>query len=307
MKVVRIEELDLKHVPGSTTSRGSQMDYHEYIAGQPGELDNFILIVYYTGSDYVTPRHRHNFDQIRVQIDGDEYDYARNGKMQLGDVGYFPEGTYYGPAKSGEKVATLLLQIGGMSGQGYMSQPEYKAAVVELKKRGEFHDGIFTWQDENGQKHNQDGYEAVWEHCRQQRLEYPPERFQAPVFMNPDSFDWYPYESAAGVDHKFLGSFGEGGGMRLGLFRMSAGATIASAPQRTIFFVMDGAGRANDQLWKKRSAIHIERGESCALTAQEPSTLFYIGIPDHALIPTARREKSAKRPPKLVAEPALAQ
>ena len=54
-------------------------------------------------------------------------------------------------------------------------------------------------------------------------------------------------------------------------------------------------------------AIHIERGESCALTAQEPSTLFYIGIPDHALIPTARREKSTKRPPKLVAEPALAQ
>ena len=306
MKVVRIEDLELKHVPGPTTPREGQMHYHPFMTGKPGEPDNFTLVVYYTDPDYVTPRHRHNFDQIRVQIEGDEYDYSRNGKMRLGDVGYFPEGTYYGPAKSGEKVATLLLQIGGMSGQGYMSQPEYRAAVDELKKRGEFGGGIFTWFDDKGQKHNQDGYEAVWEHCRQQRLEYPPERFQAPVFMSPDSFDWFPYEGATGVDHKFLGSFGEGGGMRLGLFRMAAGATIASAPQRMIFFVMDGAGRANDQPWKKQSAIHVERGESCTLTAQEPSTLFYIGIPDHALIPKARREKSAKRPPKLVAEAAPA-
>lgn len=302
MQIVRIEDLQVRHIAAKNTSRAGGMRIYQYLEGRPGELDNFMFQVYHTDSDYETPRHRHNFDQIRVQVEGDEYDYSRNGKMRLGDVGYFPEGTYYGPAKSGDGVATLLLQIGGMSGQGYMSQSEYVPAVAELKKKGEFKDGIFTWHDQNGQKHNQDGYEAVWEFCRKQRLEYPPERFQAPVFMNPESFDWFPYEGTPGVDHKILGRFGGGGGMKLGYFRMNAGATIKSAPERTLFFVLSGSGRANDQQWVARSAIHVDRGDSCTLTADQPATLFYIGIPDHSLISTAKREVSAKRAPKFVPE-----
>lgn len=298
MTIIRVE--DSKFVEGKATSRKSKTDFHQYLTGRTGEPDNFMLVLYYTDSEYETPRHRHNFDQIRFQVEGDEYDYARNGKLKLGHVGYFPEGTYYGPSKSGNKVATLLLQIGGMSGQGYMSQEENYAAAAELRKKGEFHDGIFSWRDEHGQKHNQDGYEACWEFSRQQRLEYPDEHFQAPVFMDPAAFVWEPYDQVGNVEHKLLGCFGEGGGMKLGFLRIAPGGVIPAAIERTFFFVVSGRGHSNGQLWTERSVIYVNRGEVCDLAAENVATLFYIGMPDHALIPKLVRKPFAKTPPRLV-------
>ena len=48
--------------------------------GTPGTANNYFFTSATTQSDYHTPRHRHNFEQIRVQLRG-EFDYERDGKM----------------------------------------------------------------------------------------------------------------------------------------------------------------------------------------------------------------------------------
>ena len=111
---------------------------------RPGTLDNFQLGVGVSQGDFYSPRHRHNFEQIRVQLDG-ALSYDRDGVMSAGIVGYFPEGVFYGPqSQKPEDVATAaVLQFGGASGSGYLSNKETRAAMEELNKLGEFKDGVF--------------------------------------------------------------------------------------------------------------------------------------------------------------------
>ena len=46
---------------------------------------------------YGTPRHKHAFDQFRFALDGPrEID---DGFLEPGDLGFYPEGVYYGPQK----------------------------------------------------------------------------------------------------------------------------------------------------------------------------------------------------------------
>jgi hypothetical protein len=188
MKVVRKE--DLKPIGAERKRvRPGGLESHRLMVGTPGTPGNFFFALGTTHSDYTTPRHRHNFEQIRLQYRG-EFDYDRDGKMKDGTVGYFPEGTFYGPSKSGDNSQVLILQFGGASGSGYMSHDEYAQGLADLSKRGTFHDGIYTWIDEAGKKHNKDGYEAVWEESRQRELVYPAPRYERPVFMRPENFDW---------------------------------------------------------------------------------------------------------------------
>src|SRR5262252_9483264 len=93
-------------------------------AGEPGTPGNFILELVRTTDDFFSPRHKHNFDQFRYQLEG-EFDFDRNGKMTPGTIGYFPEGTPYGPQSSSVSSLTLVLQFGGASGNGYMTQEHF--------------------------------------------------------------------------------------------------------------------------------------------------------------------------------------
>ena len=104
-------------------------------AGEPGTPGNFILELVRTTDDFFSPRHKHNFDQFRYQLEG-EFDFDRNGKMTPGVIGYFPEGTPYGPQSSSVSSLTLVLQFGGASGNGYMTQEQLEAGTAELKNRG---------------------------------------------------------------------------------------------------------------------------------------------------------------------------
>ena len=68
---------------------------------------------------------------------------------------------------------------------------EREAANQALKIKGEFKDGIFTWYDESGKKHNQDGFEACFEAVMGRKLEYAKPRYEDLVLMNPASFDGF--------------------------------------------------------------------------------------------------------------------
>ena len=68
---------------------------------------------------------------------------------------------------------------------------------------------MYTWTDEQGQRHNQDAAEAAWEVIYNRKMVYPPARYDSLIIMNPASFEWIKSEDFSGVGRKMLGTFTE--------------------------------------------------------------------------------------------------
>ena len=247
--------------------------------GTPGTPGNFSLQIGVTPS-YFSPRHRHNFDQVRYQLDGD-FDFGADGVMKAGTIGYFPEATYYGPQSSATENSTLVLQFGGASGSGYISAEQYEAAAAELSKHGAFAKGVYTQVKADGGKINKDAYEAVWEQVNGRPLVYPKQRYLRPVFMDPESFDWIPVDHQAGVSWKNLGEFSERR-TRVELYKISPGATLQLA-ENSIYFVLAGSGVAEGKPFEGHATIYLrigERGAACVPSSAAASAeLLRIGLP----------------------------
>jgi hypothetical protein len=115
MKVVHYDEV--QEAAGSTHRQGA-LKRKRLIEGDDARpVDNFSLTISRTAARY-SPRHRHNFEQFRFQIDG-EANYSRTGKLKKGMLGYFPESAFYGPQEESGDLTTLVLQFAGASGNGY--------------------------------------------------------------------------------------------------------------------------------------------------------------------------------------------
>lgn len=247
----------------------------ELLHGPDGTPENFFLQLSYTYNDFFSPRHRHNFDQVRVQLRGDA-DFARDGVMRPGTIGYFPEGVYYGPQTIAGESATLVLQFGGASGSGYVSEQRFQQAVEELKAYGSFENGVFHRPKEGGGRKNQDAYEAVWEHIHGRRMEYARSEHEQPVFMHPDDFAWAEEPGLAGVRRKLLGVF-SARKTRLSVLALDAGARAPLAPN-AIGFVLAGGGRSDGKPWRPHATF--KTGDTPAiLTADERSEVLEIHIP----------------------------
>ena len=124
MKIVQGDQLEWVR---GLEYRGGTFHYRNLMEGTPGTIDNFQLSMGRNDKDFVSPRHRHNFEQFRFQLEGD-LNFARDGKMTPGMLGYFPEGASYGPQTSEATAMTIVLQFGGPSGSGYLSRKEVKRA-----------------------------------------------------------------------------------------------------------------------------------------------------------------------------------
>src|SRR5258707_3075195 len=133
MDIVKYEQAAL-HTRGVNHREGS-FRYKDLGQGRPGRPENFYLRMVWTEGDFFSPRHMHNFDQVRVQIKG-KFSFDKDGTMQPGCIGYFPEGTPYGPQTSAEDTIQLAMQIGGPRRSRYLSEPERTAAGRAPRQRG---------------------------------------------------------------------------------------------------------------------------------------------------------------------------
>jgi len=250
------------------------------LMGQDGSPNNYLLNVGRTGEGgWTTPRHRHNFDQIRYVLKGN-YPYAKGKTMPEGWIGYFPEGVYYGPQDRPEGLEMMVCQFGGASGAGFVSVHQRESANEALKKKGEFKDGVFTWYDADGKKHNQDGFEACFEEVMGRKLVYPKPRYDDLVMMDPANFEWVP-DSTPGISSKWLGSFTERN-LRIGLTRVDAGATFAGGeqPSLELMFVSRGRLSANGREYGPQAAFEFLANEGpVPLTAIEESEFLRIVMP----------------------------
>ncbi len=276
MKIVQADEVEWKR---GLQHRGGTFHYRHLLNGTSGTLGNFQFDIGQLEGDFASPRHRHNFDQFRFQIEG-TMNFDRNGKMAAGTLGYFPEGAAYGPQSSEGRSVTAVLQFGGASGGGYLSRGEVQAGTEELKKFGTFEGGIFHRDDDSGGRRNTDAYQAIWEHVHGRRMDYPKPRYRDPIMVNPENYEWLPVDRMPGVSHKPLGTFTE---------RQSAAALIKLAGSaryrpvgRSVYLVLSGSGVVHDAPYRPLTAIHLDEGEAADLVARDETELLCLVLPDLA-------------------------
>jgi hypothetical protein len=274
MKIVQLEDAPLvrglEHRGGTFHSRTTS----EGIPGTPG---NFKFSLSKLGTDYSGPRHRHNFDQYRFMIEG-ESDYGQDGPLKAGMLGYYPEGVHYGPQVNKTEIYCAVLQFGGASGSGYLLPREVKAGMEELKKFGEFKDGVFYRREGVPGKRNMDAFQAIWEHVHGREMRYPKGRYAAPVSLDSANFDWVPVKGASGVSEKLLGVWTERR-TQAGLFRLDRG-TRFEATGHGVYLVLSGAGACAGQPLKQYTTVYVEAGERATIEAGEATVLLHYGLPD---------------------------
>jgi hypothetical protein len=250
------------------------------LIGDPASPGNFKFGLFRQYGDFESPRHRHNFCQFRVQIEG-ECDFDHDGRMTPGVVGYFPEGTHYGPqGPDREPSYVATLQFGGPSGSGLLTPQQIIDAKRELCKIGVFEQGVFRRNPGVPGKKNMDGFEAVWEQAAGRKLEYAAPQYSRPILMHPAGYRWMPVEGMEGVEEKALGTFSDCR-IRCISYRVLPGA-ILSAAGRGIFLVLSGRGAIEAQSFRVHTSVYLDTGETVRFRAAETSEILLLGMPDVA-------------------------
>lgn len=288
MKVINLSEVVNRK--SDSAHRGGNIGFATLLEGKEGTLDNYWLVFAKSEGARYSPRHRHNFDQFRYSVEGN-LSIGTRKYVREGEVGYFPEGTHYGPQDDGGVPRTsLVLQFAGASRQGFVSQRQSLQAQKDLKEFGRFEGGIFYRERGEGKK-NQDGFEALWEHINKRKLVYPKRRYHEPIILDPAAFGWCD-TLQIGVKRKLLGIFSERE-TRLEVFRIEAGASwrVPSEASLRLGFILDGDGECQGKSFERHSAYEGGVGEDFSLRAGKTCEILAITIPSYN---TLRLEQAAE-------------
>lgn len=237
----------------------------------------------FSGEEFYAPRHHHNFDQIRIGVEGSTR-YGPHEKLPARVIGYFPEGTWYGPTTVNEPTVQAILQFDGPSRLGYIDYRLHDAATAELKDLGDFRGGFYYPADGSPRI---DGYQAAWERATGQPMRYPAARFLHPVYMAVDAFAWLDTDTP-GVRTKSLGSFGERQtAIEMRLLTPAANHVVGHAGRRVVGFVLSGNATVGDAHCGTWSAFVTEPGETAAIVNDHDgeTELVLVTFPDFSATP----------------------
>jgi hypothetical protein len=277
---MRISEASTSETGQVGSMREGKLVQKFLLEGDDGSPNNYLLNVGLTGTGgWGTPRHRHNFDQIRFVLKG-KYPVSPHKVMAEGSVAYFPESVHYGPQDRPEGLEMMVIQFGGASGSGFLSTPQREAANDKLNTKGTFKDGIFTWFDEKGQKHNMDGSAACFEEATGKKLTFAPARYDDVIVMDPAAYAWVP-TGTPGVSTKLLGTFTERKA-RISLLKLEAGATYNTGvrSQIEVLFMGSGSIAVDGKTYGDKTAVELLPADKPAdITANAESVFFTVTLP----------------------------
>ncbi len=243
---------------------------------------------------YFTPRHRHNFDQIRYTLTGVQS--TGHGDLGPGECGYFPEGAYYGPQKQEGECATLVLQFQGASGLHFLSNEEMNATYQKMVAAGAtFENGVYKATGPNGRRINKDSYLAIWEEHEGKKLTFPKPRYRVPAMMIADNYHWVPDRHLPGVETKHMGSFTEYR-TAIGLFRLAAGAAIPAhrAEDAELRYLLEGAVTYGGREWGPGTYMYVKPGARLeTMSSGAGASFFTITLPMVAALAAARQDTAA--------------
>jgi hypothetical protein len=230
------------------------------------------LVKYHGGHGIFTaPKHRHNFDQIRLTLSG-QTDYGHEQIAESGDATFFPAGAYYGPERF-EEAEIFLLQWS----PDWVTRQQSDAAYAELADKGEFKDGFYVTTDDNGEQIRKDGTNAVWEAVNGKPLVIPSPKYQQPILMRPEGFDWARTDD--GVEVKDMGHFTEAD-LNIVTYRWPEGASIRLGPDRTfILWIESGALSLDGRRLGAKTILFSDFGEAHDLSGLESGVATCVGLP----------------------------
>lgn len=235
----------------------------------------------FSSDEFFSPRHRHNFDQFRIQLEGVST-YGQEPALEPGMVGYYPEGTWYGP-QGVKKAPTLqaIIQFGGASGSEYVNYNRLDAATAELRGEGTFERGVFKQVLPDGTHRNTDAYQASWERATGTAMTYPKPRLVTPLYLNHVNFPWQPGPApGTAVKHLFTVSETQTG---VGMVRVDAGAShvLAGTAQPTVYLALEGNFRLGDDAAThgRYTAMLLEDGDKAQVSALEQVSLMALRLP----------------------------
>jgi hypothetical protein len=230
------------------------------------------LVWYHRGETVFTaPRHRHDFDQIRLTLDGTT-DYGYEQIAGLGDATFFPAGAYYGPERF-EEAQILLLQWS----PNWVTREKSDAAFAELATRGTFKDGFYTTTDDKGQEIRKDATNAVWEEVNHKPLVIPEPKYSQPIVMRPGAYGWRT--DVDGTEYKDLGHFTEGD-LTVSTRRWSAGDAFTVGAERTsIVWIASGSVLLEGRKLGAHTIVFSDFGETHELVGSGAGEATVLGLP----------------------------
>jgi len=276
MKIVQSDEIDSNR---ASLHREGAAYRKLLLEGEPG-IDNFSLVISRSEAR-ISPRHRHTFEQFRYQLEGTA-DYSKTGKLKTGMLGYFPEAVRYGPQTQGDNkdLNVLCLQCGGASGGGYLGRGEQLEGAKELQNMGTFKDGVFHRNPDLQGKRNVEGSQAIWEHVMGRPMKFPEPRYDSPLLMKPDNFDWLAVKGAEGVYEKPMGVFTERH-TASGFVKLEDGASFDLGTEgRDIYFVLNGTGTAGKEAYRWGTTLYLNPEETISMNAGKETELIHFRLPD---------------------------
>jgi hypothetical protein len=284
MRIVTAEQAPTVR-PQSHHREGS-IEFQMYFAGAEESLGYYTMNIAGFES-YYTPRHRHSYDQIRFCLSG-SLNYGRNKEIPEGWIGYFPEGTHYGPQDIQcaweDSPRVLTHQYGGASLQGFLTGQRLRPAYEALAESGRFEGGNYISVDSTGVERKQDGYEAAFEQATGAPLVYPEGRYSEPALLNPAAFRWRQ-TAESGVSEKVLGVFGECE-TRIAFVRLGAGATTSFGNRGAdvTLFSMSGTMTIDGVDYPARTGVQVRAHETVTVSSAAGCEIYVVDLPDLSLI-----------------------
>jgi hypothetical protein len=281
MRIVQGDQVPIKKGPSAT--RSGILDKQRILLGEPGSPGDFMFGVFYQIGNFYSPRHLHNFDQWRYQLEG-TCGFDRNGTMTPGTLGYFPEGAYYGPQSSDVPNTIVVMQFGGPSGNGYLNGLRVAEAAEKMKAFGHFEKGVFHRNEGVEGKRTMDGYRATWEFVHGRPMEVAKPQYADPVLMDTAAYRWMPLDGAPGVEEKAFGTFTDCA-IRAARYKLDPGATLR-AEGRGVFFVLSGSGTLESETFRFMTTLELQTGEHASFRASETTEILLLGQPEIARMRT---------------------
>jgi hypothetical protein len=299
MKIVQGDQVPIAEGPSAI--RAGILSKQRILIDDPDSPGNFVFGLYYQVGDFYSPRHTHNFDQWRYQLEG-ECGFDRNGTMKPGMLSYSTEGAYYGPQTSSVPNVIVVAQFGGPSGSGYPGGERVAAAAEEMKKFGRFEKGVFHRNEGVAGKKTQDSFQATWEYINKRPMVLAQPQYNDPIMMDTENYRWMPLDGSPGVEEKAFGTFTDCK-IRAARYKLDPGATFR-ATGRGIYLVLSGGGSLEGQPYRRLTSLYVDTAERATYRGDETSEILLLGLPEIARMKRPLAEPATAEAPDVFAEAA---
>jgi hypothetical protein len=256
------------------------VQYRRLFKGDPASPGNFEMVVLRSPRDDASihfPRHRHDFDQVRLTLAGNPA-WAPKRNVPPGHVVYTAAGTFYGPYDRFADEEQLHIQFEGANHARFLDYDTLAKARREMSGNGRFERGIYITAAPDGHETKTDAHQAIMEYLTGKPMNYPDARYKDSIQINPDLFAWQPV--GAGARERRLGTFTETL-TSLSMIDISDGAEYEFPPsgQTRLVFVMDGRGQTAGEDLEPWDGVLVEPDDIGLIKSTSNLRLFVLTLP----------------------------